>query len=145
VHHYIYKVQWDAALVSWFYYKITLHVSGTFRTHHQEYKQTVVPVLYQWPWTTVHCTPDNGCGKCPKRVEWSCNKTKILVLHLGLYIYVCTHIYIHTHMVMCSSWKYYIKVTTWSTILEKLIVAELVKFHIHSEIWRCIFNERELL
>jgi hypothetical protein len=34
---YTQDVQQDATLVSWFYYKITLHVSGTFRTHHQEY------------------------------------------------------------------------------------------------------------
>jgi hypothetical protein len=31
------KVQQDATPVSWFYCKITLHVSGTFRNHHQEY------------------------------------------------------------------------------------------------------------
>jgi hypothetical protein len=38
----------------------------------------VVPV-------TVNCsysTPDYGYGKYPKRVEWSCNKIEILVLHL---------------------------------------------------------------
>jgi uncharacterized membrane protein YbaN (DUF454 family) len=33
------QVQRDATLVSLFYCKITLHVSGTFRTHHQEYNK----------------------------------------------------------------------------------------------------------
>jgi hypothetical protein len=27
-----------------------------------------------------YCTPDDGCGKYPKLVEWSCSKTKVLVL-----------------------------------------------------------------
>jgi hypothetical protein len=45
------KVQRDAALASWFYCNITLHVSCTFHTHHQGYQ------LYQWLWTTVYCTP----------------------------------------------------------------------------------------
>jgi hypothetical protein len=29
----------DSTLLSWFYCKITLHVSGTFCTHHQEYNE----------------------------------------------------------------------------------------------------------
>jgi hypothetical protein len=46
-------------------------------------------MLYRWVWTIVYCTPYDGCGKCPKHVHWSCNKTKILVLHfVGLYIYI---------------------------------------------------------
>jgi hypothetical protein len=36
-HTHTQHVQQDATLVSWFYCKITLHVSGTFRTHHQGY------------------------------------------------------------------------------------------------------------
>jgi hypothetical protein len=31
------NIQQDATIVSWFYYKITLHVSGTLRGYHQEY------------------------------------------------------------------------------------------------------------
>jgi hypothetical protein len=37
IHTHTQNVQQDATLVSWFYYKITLHVSGTFRTDHQQY------------------------------------------------------------------------------------------------------------
>jgi hypothetical protein len=33
------KFQQDETPVSWFYCKPTLHVSGTFRTHHQEYNK----------------------------------------------------------------------------------------------------------
>jgi hypothetical protein len=33
------KVRQDATLVSWIYCKTTLHSSGTFRTHHQEYNK----------------------------------------------------------------------------------------------------------
>jgi hypothetical protein len=39
-HRYIHiKIQQDATLVTLFYCKTTLHVSGTFRTHHQEYNK----------------------------------------------------------------------------------------------------------
>jgi hypothetical protein len=38
----------------------------------------VVPVVVN----CSYCTPDDGYGTCPKHVEWSCNKIKILVLHL---------------------------------------------------------------
>jgi hypothetical protein len=34
-----------------------------------------------------YCTPDDGRGECPKHVEWSCNKTKILLLHLVGYLF----------------------------------------------------------
>jgi hypothetical protein len=47
----------------------------------------VVPVV-------VNCsyyTPDDGYGKYPKHVEWSCNKIKILVLHLVGH-FVCMYI-----------------------------------------------------
>jgi hypothetical protein len=47
-------------------------------------------MLYEWPWTTVFFTPDDGYGKYPKHVDWSCNKIRILVLRLvgRLYIYI---------------------------------------------------------
>jgi hypothetical protein len=38
-----------------------------------------------------YCTPDDGYGKYPKHVEWSCNKIKILVLHLVGH-FVCIYI-----------------------------------------------------
>jgi hypothetical protein len=38
----------------------------------------VVPVTVN----CSYCTPDDGYGKYSKHVEWSCNKIKILVLHL---------------------------------------------------------------
>jgi hypothetical protein len=37
-----------------------------------------------------YCTPDDGRGERPKHVEWSCNKTKILLLHLVGYL--CTYV-----------------------------------------------------
>jgi hypothetical protein len=43
VYVYKVKVQRYATLVSSFYCKITLRVSGTFRTNHQEYKDTLTP------------------------------------------------------------------------------------------------------
>jgi hypothetical protein len=45
-----------------------------------------------------YCTPDDGYGKCPKHVEWSCNKIKILVLHLVGH-FVC--IYKGFHLSSC--------------------------------------------
>jgi hypothetical protein len=45
---YTQNVQQDATLVSWFYYKIALHVSGTFRTHHQEYNNCIWQPLVQY-------------------------------------------------------------------------------------------------
>jgi hypothetical protein len=36
------NIQQDATIVSWFYGKITLHVSGTLRAHHQEYDNWIV-------------------------------------------------------------------------------------------------------
>ena len=85
-----------------FYCKISLHVSGVFHTHHQEYRKLQVQNPVQDIWTvqlpssnvakatleegscTVHlsctggciavlCTPDDGCGRHPKHVEWSCS------------------------------------------------------------------------
>jgi hypothetical protein len=41
----------------------------------------VVPVAVSYS----YCTPDNGYRKYPKHVEWSCNKIKLLVLHLVRY------------------------------------------------------------
>jgi hypothetical protein len=38
-----------------------------------------------WHWKKI---PDDGCGKYPKHVEGSCNKTKILVLHFAGIVYV---------------------------------------------------------
>jgi len=35
--YYIYKIQQDATDASIFYYKITVHVSVVYRSHHQEY------------------------------------------------------------------------------------------------------------
>jgi hypothetical protein len=46
-------------------------------------------MLYQWQYTTVYCTRDDGCGKYLQHAELSCNKTKTLLLHLvGLFIYI---------------------------------------------------------
>jgi hypothetical protein len=47
----------------------------------------VVPVVVN----CSYCTPDDGYGKYPKHVEWSCNKIKILVLHLVGH-FVCIYI-----------------------------------------------------
>jgi hypothetical protein len=33
------------------------------------------------------CATDDGRGDCPKHVEWSCNKTKTLLLYLVGYLY----------------------------------------------------------
>jgi hypothetical protein len=47
--------------------------------------QYVVPVAVNYS----YCTPDDGHGKYPKHVEWSCNKIKIIVLHLvGHFVYI---------------------------------------------------------
>jgi hypothetical protein len=48
--------------------------------------QYVVPVTVN----CSYCTSDDGCGECPKHVELSCNKTKILLLHLV--VYLCTYV-----------------------------------------------------
>jgi hypothetical protein len=40
--------------------------------------QYVVPVVVN----CSYCTPDDGYEKYQKHVEWSCNKIKIIVLHL---------------------------------------------------------------
>jgi hypothetical protein len=47
----------------------------------------VVPVAVN----CSYCTPDDGYGKYPKHVEWSCNKIKILALHLVGH-FVCIYI-----------------------------------------------------
>jgi uncharacterized membrane protein YhdT len=49
--------------------------------------QYVVPVVVN----CSYCTPDVGYGKYPKHVELSCNKIKILVLHLVRH-FVCVYI-----------------------------------------------------
>ena len=84
------------------YCKITLHVLGVHRTHHQEYiklqlqslVQVIATTFFQrgqiWPrwrkvvaqilWpvpeaaVTVLCTPDDGCDGYPKHVESFCSK-----------------------------------------------------------------------
>jgi hypothetical protein len=64
----------NTSTLHWFYCKITLHVSGTFRTHHQEY---------------------NNCSWQPL-VQ---HMLRLVVHRFVLYIYicVCVCIYIHTH------------------------------------------------
>jgi hypothetical protein len=46
-------------------------------------------VTYVTPVTVncIYCTPDDGCGDRQTHVEISCNKTKILLLHLVWYLY----------------------------------------------------------
>jgi hypothetical protein len=51
--------------------------------------QYVVPVAVN----CSYCTPDDRYGKYQKHVEWSCNKNKILVLHLFGH-FMCIHVYI---------------------------------------------------
>ena len=55
------------------YCKITLYVSGVYRTHHQEYIKLELQLLVQVPVpeaaVTVLCTPDDGCDRHPKHVE----------------------------------------------------------------------------
>jgi hypothetical protein len=58
----------------------------TYHTH-----DILEHMLYQWQETTVYCTPDDGCEKYPKHVEWSCNKTKIIALHLVGTFYMHIH------------------------------------------------------
>jgi hypothetical protein len=51
---YVYSTQQDATTVSWFYCKITVHVSGTLHTHHQEYNncswQSLYNICYVGSW-----------------------------------------------------------------------------------------------
>jgi hypothetical protein len=104
VHRFLYihtrNVQQDATLVSWFYCKM-VELSTTVmwpaartwtifkRTLPQSSRSNVtydVPVAVN----CSYCTTDVGYGKYPKHVEWSCNKIKILVLHLiGHFVCVC--------------------------------------------------------
>jgi hypothetical protein len=64
---YIYtrNIQQDAALVSWFYCKITLYVSSTFRTHHQEYNncswKPLVQHMLRWIVNKVHDSTYDQC------------------------------------------------------------------------------------
>jgi hypothetical protein len=57
-----------------------------------------------------YCTPDDGHGECPKHEEWSCYKTKILLLYLVGYLY--TYVYVEKmyepkKMYQCyHGWKY---------------------------------------
>jgi hypothetical protein len=45
-----------------------------------------------------YCTPDDGDGKYPKYVKWSCNKIKILVLHLvGHFVCIFIEKYARNH------------------------------------------------
>ena len=95
-----------------FYCKITLHVSGVHRTHHQEYslllpskvaksgpvptwprwREVAVPILWPVPEAavTVFSTPDDGCSGRPKHVEWFCceiNQTAYCCIWLDFYEY----------------------------------------------------------
>jgi hypothetical protein len=64
-------VMWPTAR-SWTVFKRTLPQSSRSDVTY------VVPVVVN----CSYCTPDDGYGTYPKHVEWSCNKIKILVLHL---------------------------------------------------------------
>jgi hypothetical protein len=59
----------------------------------------VVPVAVNYS----YCTPDDGYGKCPKHVERSCNKIKI-VLHFVRH-FMCTSIFIKTRGSKNNSWS----------------------------------------
>ena len=72
------------------YCKITLHVLGVHRTHHQEYINA--DVAGRWPATScVHYTtscntqssaPEDGQNNCPKLVELTGIINNPLLLHL---------------------------------------------------------------
>jgi hypothetical protein len=62
-------------------------------------------MLYQWLSTTVYCTPDDGCGKYPKHVEWYCNKIKLMMLHLVGH-FVCIFIEIQDLQVIRFRWRF---------------------------------------
>ena len=77
--------------VGFYLLQITLHVSGVYRTHHQEYIKLLTAAsvtgnnnratnfrlrglirprrLKVVAAVTVLCTPDDGCGRRPKHVE----------------------------------------------------------------------------
>jgi hypothetical protein len=67
----------------------------------------VVPVVVN----CSYCTPDDGYGKYPKHVEWTCNKIKILVLHLVgpfVCIYIGTTCYRPSASYPCCRNKYFL-------------------------------------
>jgi hypothetical protein len=73
-------VMWPAAR-SWTIFKRTLPQSSRPNVTY------VVPVAVN----CSYCTPDDGYGKYPKHIQWSCNKIKILLLHLvGHFVCVYT-------------------------------------------------------
>ena len=55
------------------YCKITLYVSGVYRTHHQEYIKLQLQLMTLRPVpeaeVTVLCTPDGECDTHPKHTE----------------------------------------------------------------------------
>jgi hypothetical protein len=64
------------------------------------------------------CTPDYGRGECPKHVEWSCNKTKIVLLYIVGYLYTYvekdarkheTTIYIYIYIYIYSSLTFWLR------------------------------------
>jgi hypothetical protein len=44
-------------------------------------RNTLTVVVSHWH-NYSYCTPDDGYGKYPKHVQWSCNEIKILTLYL---------------------------------------------------------------
>ena len=116
------------AVYTLFYCKIIVYVSGAVHTHHQEYTKLklqppvqvicscsyLTPTWPTWPrWSevaaqiiwlvpvaviTVLCTPDNGCGRQPKHVEWYSSKIKY---RLHIVASRWTFINIHLHVFMC--------------------------------------------
>ena len=91
-----------------FHCRVTLHVSGAFHTHHQEYIK-----LYLQPLVRVMLSleegscndnmartrgcryslmySDDGCGKQPKHVEWPCSEIK-LTANTFVMLFVCLSI-----------------------------------------------------
>jgi hypothetical protein len=59
-------VQQDATIVSWFYYKITLHVSDTFHTYNQEYNDC------SWQPLEQHMLRSERCGIVRLKMSKSC-------------------------------------------------------------------------
>jgi hypothetical protein len=53
---YSWSVQQETTLISWFYCKITLHVSDTVHTHHQECNNCLKDIHIGWIWTPFKWT-----------------------------------------------------------------------------------------
>ena len=128
-----------------FHCRVTLHVSGAFHSHHQEYiklyLQPPVHVILSlqlpssklakfelnsilgwrkvaatiiWHVTeavdTVLCTPDDGCGKYPKHVEWPCSEIKLTANSCILLVYYNINYDARNH-------KHKIQYMTWAILI----------------------------